>query len=161
MTQQGSTEHVWSHIKEHRTALLTTLNGERLETRPMAPYPDESEGVIRFITKLDSSKAEDIGSSGPVNVGFSDDKKGTYMSIAGVGRLSQDRAKLKELWNPYAQAWLPQGPDAPDVALIVVEPDEAVLWDNTSSTIVSTFEHLRAAVTGTPPNVGTVEHVKL
>lgn len=161
MTDHKTADHVWSHIKDQKVALLTTLDGDRIVTRPMAPYPDQEAGVIRFITKLESGKTDDIGGSSPVNIGYSDPSANTYLSISGIARVTQDRAKLKELWNPYAEAWLQQGPDGPDVGLITVDADEAVLWDNTSSKIVSTFEHLRAAITGGKPNVGTVEHVTL
>jgi general stress protein 26 len=140
---------------------LTTQHGGQLETRPMAPYVDRAAGVVRFITKLDSSKTGDIGSSGQVNIGYSHPDKNTYVSVSGTGTVGQDRAKLKELWNPWAEAWLPQGPDGADVALITVEPDTAVIWDSTSSKIVSAFEHLRAAITGGRPNVGTMDKVSL
>lgn len=161
MADTNKVDDIWEAIEDQRVALLTTLHGERLVTRPMAPYPDHDAGLIRFITRLETEKTGDIGSSGPVNIGFSDPGENTYLSISGVGRVVQDRAKLKELWNPYAEAWLPQGPEAPDVALIEVDLDEATLWDSTSSKVISAFEHLRAAVTGGRPNIGTVEHAKL
>lgn len=160
MSETNSVDHVWKHIEEQRVALLTTLHGDRIVTRPMAPYPDREAGVIRFITELDG-KTDEIGKESAVNIGYADPSKNTYLSVTGKGRISQDRAKLKELWNSYAQAWLQQGPDAPDVVLITVDLDEATLWDSTSSKVISVFEHLRAAITGGTPNVGTVETVSL
>ena len=159
--EAGNPDEVWDKIEAQRVALLTTLHGQAITTRPMAPYPDREAGVIRFITQLDTQKTGDVGTAGPVNIGYSDPDANTYLSVVGTGRVVQDRAKLKELWNPYAEAWLPQGPEGADVALIEVDVDEATLWDSTSSKLVSAFEHLRAAVTKTPPNVGTVEHITL
>ena len=160
MTETSGVDHVWKHIEEQRIALLTTLQGDKLVTRPMTPYPDRAGGVIRFITELDR-KTDAIDRESAVNIGYADTSKNTYLSVSGTGRISQDRAKLKELWNPFAQAWLQAGPDGADVALITVDLDEATLWDSTSTKVISVFEHLRAAITGGTPHVGTVEKVSL
>lgn len=157
----GDPDHVWSHIEGQRVALLTTINGEKIVTRPMAPHPDKEAGVIHFISKVESGKTDDMEKESQVNIGFSDPSKNSYLSVSGTARISQDRAKLKELWSTWSQAWLPQGPDAPDVGLITVDLDDATLWDSSSSKVVQVFEHLRAALTGGQPHVGTVEHVSL
>jgi hypothetical protein len=54
---------------------------------------------------------------------------------------------------------LPEGPDAPDVALITVEPEEAKLWDSTSSNLLYMAKVLKAVATQSPPDGGKVREV--
>lgn len=61
----------------------------------------------------------------------------------------------------FVEAWLPQGPDAEDVALITVEPEEAKLWDSTSSNLIYAGKVLKAVVTQRPPDGGKVEEVHM
>jgi hypothetical protein len=61
----------------------------------------------------------------------------------------------------FTEAWLPQGPEADDVALITIEPEEAKLWDSTSSSIIYAGKVLKAVATQTPPDGGRVEEVQM
>lgn len=159
MTNNNDT--FWKAIDGKRVAMLTTSHGNRLESRPMAPYLDPESGLIRFITALSSSKSRDVGARAPVNIAWLDEGKDEYISLEGVGTLSQDREMLRKLWNPFAEAYLPGGPEGPDAALLTVVPGEAVIWDSRGGRIVDRLRTLAAAVTGTTPPTGDVTHVKL
>ena len=74
--------------------------------------------------------------------------------------MTQDRAKLEELWSVWSEAWLPQGPDSTDVALIAVEPIDAKLWD-ASSKLIYAAKMLAAAAVQKPPSDGTVKEVRM
>ena len=156
-----SSSDVWKTLAKQHIAMMTTTHGGSLVSRPMGSHAEEEAHAIYFIASLDSEVTSDIGASPAVNLGYVDDSNGNYLSVSGNARVSQDRAKLKEIWTAWAQAWLPEGPDGADVALITVTPGEATFWDTTSSKIISTVKTLTAAVTGSPPDTGTVDHVKL
>jgi general stress protein 26 len=158
MSEYGNPEEIWTAIKSQRIAMLTVEEEGRLVSRPMAALAHPEDGAIYFITRMDA-KVGEIGSSSPVNVAYSDPHKNTYVSVAGTARTSQDRQKLRDLWSMFSEAWLPEGPDAPDVALITVEPDEAKLWDSTSSNLVYMAKVLKAVVTQSPPDGGNIKEV--
>lgn len=161
MFQHGKDEEdVWSFIQKQRIAMLTTEENGHLVSRPMASLARPEDGAIYFVTKLDA-KVGQIGASAPVNLGYADTHKNTYLSVSGTASTSQDREKLRELWSPFTEAWLPQGPDAPDVALITVDPEEAKLWDSTSSNLIYAAKVLKAVATQTPPDGGTVKEVSM
>lgn len=160
MTDHGSPEDVWAIVKKQRIAMLTIEEEGRLVSRPMACLARPEENRIYFVTRLDS-KVGEIGGSAPVNLGFSDPSKNSYLSLTGTARTSQDREKLRELWSPHTEAWLPEGPDGEDVALITIEPEDAKLWDSTSSVLVYAAKVLKANLTQTPPDGGTVEEVHM
>jgi general stress protein 26 len=158
MSEQGNPQEIWAAIKNQRVAMLTIEEDGRLVSRPMAALARPEEGAIYFITRMDA-KVGEIGGASPVNVAYSDPHKNTYVSVTGTARTSQDREKLRDLWSMFSEAWLPEGPDAPDVALITVEPDEAKLWDSTSSNIVYMAKVLKAVATQTPPDGGKIKEV--
>jgi general stress protein 26 len=160
MTERDDVSQVWDAIDKQRIAMLTVEENGRLVSRPMASLAQREEGKIYFVTRLDA-KVGEIGGSAPVNVAFSDEHKNTYVSVSGVARTGQDREKLRELWSMFTEAWLPEGPDAEDVALITVDPGEAKLWDSTSSNLVYAAKVLKAVVTQRPPSGGTIKEVEL
>ncbi len=160
MTAPDDVAQVWDVIEKQRIAMLTVEEEGRLNSRPMAALARRDEGRIYFVTRMDA-KVGEIGGSAPVNVAFSDEHKNTSVSISGTARTSQDRAKLRELWSMFTEAWLPQGPDAQDVALITVEPGEAKLWDSTSSNLVYAAKVLKAVATQSPPSGGTIKEVEM
>lgn len=159
--ENTSTADVWAAIRKQPVAMMTTDHEGEFVSRPMAAHADADEGAIYFVTKLESGKTHDIGTAAPVNLSFSDPGNQTFVSVAGHATVTQDREKLRALWNMWAEAWLPEGPDAPETALITVDPGEAVIWDSNSSRIVRTIKTAVAAVTQTPPDMGGVRHVEL
>lgn len=152
---------VWAAIKAQPLAMMTTLHDGELISRPMAAQADPAEHAIYFVSRLESGKTHDIGTTAPVNLAFVDPDKSTFVSVAGHATVSQDREKLRELWSMWAEAWLPDGPDSPDTALITVEPADAVIWDNNRSKIVRLVKTAAAAITQSPPDMGTVRKVEL
>jgi general stress protein 26 len=161
MTSQDDQQDIWKVIAEQRIAMLTTEDEEgHLVSRPMACLARPEEHRIYFVTRTDA-KVGEIGGSAQVNLGFSDTRTNTYLSVSGLARTTQDREKLRELWSMFVEAWLPQGPDAPDVALVTVEPEKAKLWDSTSSRLLYAGKVLKAVVTQNPPEGGEVKSVRM
>ncbi len=160
MTVRDDVSQVWDAIDKQRVAMLTVDEEGRLVSRPMASLARRDEGKIYFITRLDA-KVGEIGGSAPVNVAYSDPHKNTYVSVSGIARTSQEREKLRDLWSLFSEAWLPEGPDAEDVALITVEPEDAKLWDSTSSNLIYVAKVLKAVATQNPPSGGTIKEVEL
>jgi general stress protein 26 len=161
MSEQGKPETIWATIAKLHVCMLTTEENGRMVSRPMASLARPQDGRIYFITRLESGKVSEIGGSAPVNLAYADPDANTYVSISGTARTTQDRAKLNELWGFYAEAWLPQGPDDPDTALIEVEPEEAKLWDGTRSRLIQTAKMLAAALMQSPPSGGRIEEVHM
>ncbi len=161
MTAHDDATEIWDAIEHQRTAMLTTQQDDELVSRPMASLARRDEGKIYFVTHLKTGKVGEIGGSAPVNLGYSDPAKNIYVSVSGIAHTSQDRVKLRELWSMWAEAWLPEGPDSAEVALITVEPHEGKLWDSTSSKVVETIKALKAVVTQTPPDGGKIREATL
>lgn len=151
---------LWDLIEKIRITMLVTRSGNTLQSRPMSAYPDRDARLIRFITPLNTNKAHEIGDGDAVNLAFADTSGQNYVSVEGHARVIQDVAMQKKLWNPFAEAWLPQGPEAADVGLIEVTPVQATYWDSPSLKLVQLWQVAVANVTQTPPD-GEVKTVQL
>lgn len=63
--------------------MLTTEADGRLVSRPMASIARPDENRIYFVTRIDA-KVGEIGGSAPVNLGYSDTHKNSYLSTSGT-----------------------------------------------------------------------------
>ena len=47
-----------------------------------------------------------------------------------MATVSEDKEKIKELWEPLLKTWFTEGIDDPRISVIKVDPTEAYYWDN-------------------------------
>ena len=160
MSENLGPEDIWSAIRRLRIAMLATQADDELVSRPMASLVRPEDGRIYFVTKMDA-KVGDVGRAAPVNLAYADTAKNLYVSVSGMAETSQDRAKLRELWSMWVEAWLPEGPDGEDVALLTVTPTHAKIWDATSSRLIYAGKVLKAVATQRPPDGGKVADVDM
>ncbi len=152
MSEQSKTEslkYFRDEINEVKTAMLTTYNSERgFSSRPMGTADVDAEGNIWFFTNEYSAKASEISVENTISLTYSDPKNHTYLSIIGEAEFVDDKAKMKELWNPFVKAFFPEGLDDPKLTLLKITPTDAEYWDSDSSSMVVLFNVLKSAVTG-------------
>ncbi|KKB86825.1 general stress protein [Devosia limi DSM 17137] len=132
--------------------MFVTWDGERQRARPLAATVDREEGVLYFLTDINGHKDEQIARFPTVTVAFADHGHSRYVTLTGKATMSNDRARIKQLWSPFAKAWW-DGPEDPAIRVIQVVPDDAELWDSPGR-IVTTISMLAAAVTGRAPKFG-------
>jgi general stress protein 26 len=139
-------------IKGLRVAMLTTVAKDgALRARPMAVQDTPFDGVMWFFTDRTSGKTREIAGDHQVNVCFCEPRSDIYVSLSGTARQVRDKAKAKELWNPFVQVWYPKGPGDPRLALLRVVITEAEYWDPPSSKMVQMFGYIRGLMTGKRP----------
>ncbi|ABE37715.1 pyridoxamine 5'-phosphate oxidase-related, FMN-binding [Rhodopseudomonas palustris BisB5] len=151
-TNQGDAQHAWDLMKKITFAMLATRDGEKLRSRPMAAYIRPEEGAIYFLTDVRRHKDDEIAQDHHVNLGFADSSAQKYVSVSGYGTISNDRAKIKELFGTAAKAWW-DSPDDPNIRILKVTPEEAEYWDS-PGTLVSYVKMAVAAATGSRPDLG-------
>src|SRR5688572_11191056 len=117
-----SVKKLASLIKDINFAMLTTVCPDgSLRSRPMATQRDAGfVGELWFFTDQNTAKVYEIENDRHVNVSYADPAKNHYVSVSGRARLVKDRAKAKELWNPFYKSWFPKGLDDPNLALLRV-----------------------------------------
>jgi general stress protein 26 len=148
----GDIERVWELIKRIGFAMLVTRDGDKLRARPMSAYPQGEENAIYFLTDARHHKDEEIARDPQVNLSFADAGDQKYVSITGTAAISNDRAKIKQLFSTPAKAWWDSAED-PNIRILKVTPDEAEFWDS-PGTVISYVKMAAAAVTGARPDLG-------
>ena len=144
-------------IEDLRTAMMVTLDeDDRLVSRPMSPLKMDAYGALWFFTDASSSKVQQIDR---VNLSFSDEDASLYVSVAGHGIVSDDRAMMRQLWTPYMLPWFPDGVESPQLALLKVTPQTVEYWDSTHSKMVRMFATAASVIAARP--IGMGEHGKL
>jgi len=158
-TRQASIEKLKGLIEDIDFAMLTTVNGGQLRSRPMSTQEFELDGDLWFFTSDQTHKVDEIEADNRVNVAYSKPEDNVYISVSGRAQLVKDKEKIEELWKPILKAWFPKGLDDPTLALLKISVEEAEYWDSPSSTIVQLVGFVKALVTGEPANGG--EHGKV
>ena len=146
--RQESIEKLKELLEDIDFAMLTTISGGKLRSRPMSTQKFEFDGDLWFFTSDQTHKVEEIEADNRVNVAYSDPGDNTYVSVFGHAEMVKDRAKIEELWNPILKAWFPDGLDDPTLCLLKVKVEEAEYWDSSNSKIVQLVGFVKALATG-------------
>lgn len=152
-------ERVWELIEKIPICMLSTWTGTELRSRPMDARPRRKENMIYFLTDARHHKDDEIAQYPQVMTAHSDTSNYKFVSLSGRAVISNDREKIKELWEPTAQAWW-DSPDDPNIRVLKVTPERAEYWDSPGK-VISMIEMMRAAVTGDRPNIGENKKVQM
>lgn len=147
MTDSDS-QRAWKIAEDNRVCFYG-WNGKQV---PMSPLVRKNEGIIYFLTDVASEKVTENQGNSAVQLTFSNESANDYLFIEGKAQVSNDRAKIKELWTPFAKAFW-ESEDDPNIRLIAVSPSHAEFWDGPGS-IAATAKMIYASVTGNKPDMG-------
>jgi general stress protein 26 len=140
----------WKALKSDRTMFLGLAEGEDGHARPMTaqvegdPEDGDAAGPIWFFTSTDHALYQQIG-QGPAlrNLGggssramahFASKGHDVWATVHGNLSVTQDRATIERLWNPFVAAWY-DGKDDPKIALIRLDAEEAQIWIDASNIV--------------------------
>lgn len=145
-------DRIWELADKIDFCMFTTWNGEQQASRPMSARVKREENAIYFLTSVETGKVDELARFPNVSLGFADNANHSYVVIAGKADVSNDRAKIEELWSPFDKAFW-ESADDPAIRLVTVTPEDAELWDGPNGLIASA-KMLFAVATGATPDMG-------
>jgi general stress protein 26 len=149
-------------IKRVRIAMLTTIAKDgSMSSRPMAVQDEPFDGTLWFLTRSSSEKADEISNDQKVTLAFAEPKDSIYVALKGTASVNQDRAKIKELWNPMYKAWFPGGETDPQIAVLKVNVHEGDFWEASGTRLIRLARYAAAAISGGSVPVGRAGHVEV
>jgi general stress protein 26 len=152
-------KRVYELIKGIHIAMLTSVAKDgTMSSRLMAVQNTPFNGTLWFLTRSTSEKISEVQQDDRVTLTFAEPKESKYVSLKGRARVNQDRAKIKELWNPLYKAWFPKGQDDPEITVLRIDVSEADFWEASGSKLVVGLKYLAAAMTGGTLPVGDAGH---
>jgi general stress protein 26 len=143
---------VWELMKSIGFAMLVTRDGSKLRARPMAAFVEREQNAIYFLSDARRHKDDEIARDPNVNLAFANASDQKYVSVTGTATVSNDRAKIRELFSTPAKAWW-ESADDPNIRVLKITPEDAEFWD-TPGSVISYVKMAAAAVSGTRPDLG-------
>ena len=152
-------DRVWSLMQKFHICMMSTWNGSELRVRPMAANFNRDRNAILFLTDTRWHAAGEIDKYPRLALAFAghDDQK--YVAVSGRGAISNDRARIKELFSIAAKAWWDTADD-PNIRLLTVTPVDAEYWDGRGK-IASAISMAVAVATRSRPTVGKNRKVSM
>lgn len=158
-TPEEVTDRVWELADKIDICMLTTWNGEQQRSRPMSARPKRAENAFYFLTDVSGDKNAELEKFPTVSLAWADKGSYRFAVVSGQGAISNDRAKIAELWSDMDKVWW-EDKDDPSIRLLTVTPERGEIWD-TPGALVSGAKMLMAAVTGDAPELGDNAAVKM
>ena len=158
-THDDQTGTVAEIMRETDIAVLTyvSLDGALVST-PMGTQDFEDPGTTWFITERSSDKVRAIEADPRVNVAYS--SKAGWVSLSGTAHVSDDRAKLDELWDASAGTFMSGGPEDDENALIEVSGLTAEYWESPGK-VGAAIQMAKGLLTDSEPDLGDNDTVSL
>jgi general stress protein 26 len=136
-------------LKGIRIAMVNTAARDgSISARPMAIQEKTFDGKLWFLTRVRSEKVDEVLEDQHVTLTLTDTSDAKYLTLKGRASVTQDRAKIRELWSSMYRAWFPVGESDPEIAVLRVDVTEAEYWQASSSSLVRSAKYLAAAITG-------------
>ena len=126
--------------------LTTTGDDGTLMSVPMSRQEVDPGAELWFITARNTRHVRDIQARPHVGLTFSSND--SWVALQGTATVVDDRDRLAELWNTFAEAWLPGGPDDPEATLLRVDLDGGEYWDTPGGKVASLISFAKTKLTG-------------
>jgi general stress protein 26 len=161
-------EKFYDLVAELEVAMFTTRRPDGLlVSRPMATQVRAAGADLWFVTTKGSPKVAEITSDPNVNLAYYKDRTREWISVSAVARISDDRAKIHELYRPDWKAWFgDEGgakdgtPDDPRMVLIGCDIRVAHFMELNKPQPVILFEVMKGMITGKAPDMPPVKEVR-
>ena len=163
----GDLKKLYEHIDDIEIAMMTTRRADgHLQSRAMATQKRAAGADLWFVTLEGSPKLADLAGDSHVNLSYYKDRTREWVSVSGLAVVTQDRAKIHELWAPDWQMWFPKGDDPrhgtkddPRMVLIGVTVHAAMFLEVNKPQPIVLFELLKGWATGTAPELGEMHQI--
>jgi general stress protein 26 len=152
LTPDQVEDRIWELAKKIDICMFTTWDGENQRSRPLSARVFREQHAIYFLVDQEGHKNGEIERFPTVSLAWVDSGGHKYVVIAGKAQVSNDRAKIKELWTSFDKAWWEDETD-PAIRVLTVTPTDGELWDSPNQ-LVASAKMLVAAVTGAAPDFG-------
>lgn len=123
-------------------------NGRTCATRPMNVRLVDDAGNLWFLSAADSYKNAAIAADPHVKLYFQGSPHSDFVAIEGIATITQEKARIKQLWGFLLKTWFTDGEDDARLTAIKVVPSRAYYWDNKHGNAVAGVKILAGAVLG-------------
>jgi general stress protein 26 len=139
---------------------VTSDSTGQMRSRPMTTQRVDDQGELWFMTRDDTSVAQDVVSTPQVCLNFAADDDNRYVVLYGDCKTVRDAKRIDEIWTVAHNAFFPDGKDDPKLVLLKVVPSRAEVWSGPSSSVGKLIAFAKALVTSDPEALGEKHELK-
>jgi len=162
-------DELYELVEGIETAMFVTQRDDgQLVSRPMATQKRNPVADLWFVTDIESNKIDELDQHPRINLSYFSTKSKEWVSVSGTATISNDRATIRDLYQPDWKMWFGArdtvrdgGPDDPRLALILVNAESVIYLKQDKSTPAVLFELLKGRITGDRPDLGSAKSVTL
>jgi len=150
LTSDEAIKKIQELVKKAETCFFSTtaISGESQGTRPMSVQTTDEQGTLWFLVANDSHTYQEVQANPSVKLYFQGSAHSDFLYIDGKATASQDKEKIKELWEPILKTWFTEGENDPRIAVLKVETETGYYWDNKHGNVVAGIKMLIGAAIG-------------
>ena len=123
-------------------------SGNQFYTRPMSVQKIDDDGTCWFLSAIDSHKNQEILLDPFVQLLFQASTHSGFLSLYGEAHISQDKVKIKELWEPILKTWFTEGERDPRITVIEFIPEQGYYWDTKHGQLVAFAKQVAGSILG-------------
>jgi general stress protein 26 len=158
-TPEEVQDRIWELAEKIDICMYTTWDGEQQHSRPLSARVRRDEHAVHFLVDVTGQKNAQISRFPTVSAAWVDNGNYKYALMSGEAKITNDRAKIAELWSKFDEAWWDDCDD-PSISLLTLTPDNGELWDSPGKA-VALAKMVMAVVTGDAPKMGDNAKVDL
>ena len=141
-----------------RSAMLMTKSDTNfgVHMRPMGLQRDAEVfgGALHFFADDRSRKVAEINADPHAALVLQNDEQTRYLHLEGTASIVNDKAKMRELFNPMVKIWFPEGLDDPHITLIRFDAEDGHYWESPGGALSLLGAFAKSAITGVPGKGG-------
>jgi general stress protein 26 len=143
-------ERIQEVVKQTASCFFCTAvsHGGSGGARPMTVQKVDGDGNLWFLSAADSHTVLELAENPAVRLFFQASEHSGFLTLTGRARVSQDKRRIRDLWEPVLKTWFTEGEDDPRITVIKVEPAGGYYWDNKHGDTVAGIKMLIGAVVG-------------
>jgi general stress protein 26 len=145
-------DRIWELAEKIDVCMFTTWDGQEQQSRPLSARVRKDEHAVYFLVDESGEKNAQLEQYPAVSCVWADNGNYKYALIAGKAELSNNRAKIAQLWIKADEAWW-NGVNDPTIRLLAVAPERGELWDSPGKA-AALVKMAAAIVTGAAPEMG-------
>jgi general stress protein 26 len=147
-------KHIGEIIERINLCMFCTRLGHvPFASRPMTTIKVDEECRIWFFSNEGSHKNEEINRDDRVELLYEDLNKSEFLAIHGTAEILVNGEKCRELWTPSAANWFPNGPEDPELTIILVTPIFCHHWFDKQYKLIAMLAKGQSKMVGSPDDV--------
>ncbi|QQA42130.1 pyridoxamine 5'-phosphate oxidase family protein [Pelagovum pacificum] len=130
------------------------VDGTGQHMQPMTAYSDRDTGDLWFISSKETDLVRTLSPGATAHFTFTGKDHDYYACVRGTMEMSNDKAKLDELWSPIAAAWFEDGREDDNVCLLRFSIEDASVWATSGNPVRFAFQIAKANMTEETADLG-------